>query len=424
MSRPSAPVIEWWTAAVKFTHRLVGWRQKLRYTVGYGPGSRQGSGCRQLLELLRDSVEGNIDTIFSAIQHDIPIEEVAPPTAALEYARRLARHGVEPHALLRAYRLGQQKLLDIVLHEIRSLDWEREVSLEFVVGVTNATFGYIDGISQRVVEVYQQERERWLENRNSLRAMRVRELLDGGEVDVDTASATVGYPLRRTHLAVCVWTPDGSAGDNELDRLQRYVRGLAEALGAPGDSLFIALDRLTGCGWIPLPGDAATGAVAGVRRYAAEHPDGSHLALGDPLPGLDGFRRSYRQALRTRAVAVAAGASAPRVTAAADPGLSAAALLTGDLAEARTWVQEVLGPLSADTKNDARLRETLGVFLRHGSSYTAAADELNLHFNTVKYRVQRAVERRGRPIVPDRLDVELALLICQWFGAAVLRPQR
>jgi DNA-binding PucR family transcriptional regulator len=42
----------------------------------------------------------------------------------------------------------------------------------------------------------------------------------------------------------------------------------------------------------------------------------------------------------------------------------------------------------------------------------------------VKYRVQRAVERRGRPITDDRLDVELALLVCRWFGAAVLDPDR
>ena len=38
-----------------------------------------------------------------------------------------------------------------------------------------------------------------------------------------------------------------------------------------------------------------------------------------------------------------------------------------------------------------------------------------VHFNTVKYRVGRAVERRGRPIDADRLDVELALLLCQWY---------
>ena len=83
-------------------------------------------------------------------------------------------------------------------------------------------------------------------------------------------------------------------------------------------------------------------------------------------------------------------------------------------------MHEVLGPLSSDTDNDARLRETLRVFLRRGASYKAAADQLHLHSNSIKYRVQRAIDRRGRPIGDDRLDVEIALLVCQWFGRAVL----
>ena len=35
----------------------------------------------------------------------------------------------------------------------------------------------------------------------------------------------------------------------------------------------------------------------------------------------------------------------------------------------------------------------------------------------------RAVERRGREIGGDRLDVELALLACHWYGAAVLQQK-
>jgi DNA-binding PucR family transcriptional regulator len=84
------------------------------------------------------------------------------------------------------------------------------------------------------------------------------------------------------------------------------------------------------------------------------------------------------------------------------------------------WVSEVLGPLACRTDNDERLRDTLRVFLRSGSSFKAAAEELHLHFNSVKYRVQRATERRGRPIGDDRLDIEIALLLCHWYGNAVL----
>jgi DNA-binding PucR family transcriptional regulator len=62
--------------------------------------------------------------------------------------------------------------------------------------------------------------------------------------------------------------------------------------------------------------------------------------------------------------------------------------------------------------------------LRERGSYKAAAEQLHLHVNSVKYRIQRAIQRRGRPIADDRLDVESALLVCQWFGAVVLSPDR
>ena len=84
-------------------------------------------------------------------------------------------------------------------------------------------------------------------------------------------------------------------------------------------------------------------------------------------------------------------------------------------------MNEVLGDLATDNEADGRLRETLRVVLGCGSSYKLAAEELNLHFNSVKYRVGRAVARRGRAIDRDRVDVELVLLVCHWYGAGVLQ---
>ena len=83
----------------------------------------------------------------------------------------------------------------------------------------------------------------------------------------------------------------------------------------------------------------------------------------------------------------------------------------------------MLGDLAMDNENDERLRETLFVFLSSEGSYKAAAQRLNLHSNTVKYRVGRAVARRGRPIGPDRLDVELALLLCHWYGDSITKQR-
>ncbi|RFZ72041.1 hypothetical protein DL240490_00358 [Mycobacterium marinum] len=50
-------------------------------------------GDVQLLDLLHASVEGNVAAVLNAIHYDIPIERVESPTAALEYARRLAQGG-------------------------------------------------------------------------------------------------------------------------------------------------------------------------------------------------------------------------------------------------------------------------------------------------------------------------------------------
>ena len=378
-------------------------------------------GDPALLELLRASVAGNVETVFDALRYHISIERVEPPTAALEYARRVAQHGIPVNALVRAYRLGQQQVLAHVLEEIRRAGLEPEAALNTYEAISIVAFRYIDWISQQVTDAYETERERWVENRNSVRALRVRELLDSaaGSVDIDAAIAAIRYPLRLTHLAMILWTSADDAPGRELLRLERFVRDLADSMTLRDGALFVAADQVSGWGWLPLGTAATADPVEHIRRFAADSVDAPHLAMGTAQSGLEGFRRSHRQAQKARRVAVA-GAQNRRVTAAGDPGVAAAALLTEDLAETREWVCETLGPLASDTDNDARLRETMRVFFGEGSSYKGAAERLNLHHNSVKYRVDRAVERRGRRIGDDRIDVEIALLVCHHLGSAVL----
>jgi DNA-binding PucR family transcriptional regulator len=373
------------------------------------------------IELLGASVEGNVDTILHALRHDIAVERVEAPTAALEYARRLAQHGVPVNALVRAYRLGQRRMNDLVFQVVRDVDISPATRVAALEATTGTLFDYIDWISQQVVAVYEEERDRWLEDQNSIRALRVREVVAGrAKVDVDATSESIRYPLRWHHLAVVIWYSDeGRAGD-ELSRLQRFLRELGQATDVGSNPLFAAADQTTGWGWLPYR-SAPPNAVEAVREFVGKRADSPCVAIGSLAPGVDGFRRSYREAQAARAVAVVGGANRATVIAASDPGLAAAALLGGDVAAARVWVTEVLGDLAAETENDERLRETLRVFLRCGSSYKQAAEELDLHFNTVKYRIGRAVARRGRPIEGDRLDVELALLACQWYGQAMLQ---
>ena len=377
-------------------------------------------GDARVMELLGASVEGNVELLLHALRYGIPVERVDPPTAAMEYARRLAQHGVPVNALVRAYRLGQRQMNELVFADLRAADIPESVRYLVIEQITRTLFEYIDWISQQVVAVYEDERERWLENQNSLRAVRVREVLAANNaVDADASSTTIRYPLRWHHLAVIVWCPDEGTEGDELASLQRYVRELAKAAGADANPLFVAADRMCGYGWLPFraePPDAVASVCA-----RAQQGGGPSLAIGTIAAGVDGFRRSHREAQGARAVATASGRHERVVVGASDPGLSIAALLGGDVGYVREWVDDVLGDLAADGENDERLRETLRVFLRCGSSYKSASEELAMHFNTVKYRVGRAEARRGRPIAEDRLAVELALLVCHWYGPAVLR---
>lgn len=411
--------------------RLIARQGEVTRSVGHRLASdiTELRGDPEIIELLGASVGGNVDTIFHALRYDISLENIEAPTAALEYARRLAQRGVPMNALTRAYRIGHALVLDVAGEEINRAGFAPETSLAIFERMTSVTFRYIDWISQQVVAVYEDERDRWLANRNSTQALRVREVLSGNDSDPEAVTAAIRYPMRRQHLAVVLWWPGedkqsvgrAAAHDDALAKLEQFLRAAADHVGTQGSPLFLAADQRTGWGWLPLSGATAPGASAQLRQFTDAHPGAPAVAVGTPLPSVDGFRQSHRQALRAHGVAVTANLTG--VTAADAPGFAAAALMGENQNNAREFVHAVLGPLAGSSGNDARLRETLQVFLRHGGSYTAAAEELVVHFNTVKYRVGRALERRGRPLGDDRLDVEMALLLSQWYAAAVLNDE-
>jgi DNA-binding PucR family transcriptional regulator len=372
------------------------------------------------IPLLDAGIEGNVTTALYALGHDTPVECVRAPTAALEQARRIAQQGLPVNVLVRIYRLGQRSFTHLALSELKRIDVPPNARVTIVERITETLFAYVDWMSQQVVEVYEEERERWLETRNSVRALRVREVLTGRQsVDVDSAITAIRYPLRWHHVALVVWYPAATGEADELARMQRFVRELGVAVQASAPPLFVAADRSTGWAWLPFQG-APDGIVAAVRKFSLQHQDSPSVAIGSPAAGLIGFRRSHAQADAVRSVVLLRKDVNPTAVANSDLGLAAAALVCENIEHTRAWVAEVLGNLAADTDNDARLRETLRVFLNSGSSYKLAADELTLHFNTVKYRVGRALARRGRPITDDRFDVELALLLCHWYGDALL----
>ncbi|MGW5432953.1 PucR family transcriptional regulator [Streptomyces sp. NPDC004059] len=370
--------------------------------------------------MLAESVESNLRLAAQVYGGEIGVGDIRAPHGAREYARRLAQYEVAPTALIRAYRLGQHIHVTWAVDELVRAFPDPVRALAAARTLLSVNFRYIDLISEQVIEDYQAERERWLAHRSTVRTQTLERLLAAESVDAAAAESTLGLRLRQHHIAAVLWTAGGHDSPSDLRVLESAAGRLGEAVGATGAPLVWPKDRSTLWIWFPVgrqvePPDPA-------RTEAALDGIAPRIlgGLGAPGFGVTGFRQSHEDALQAAQVATIGGGRPRRLTCYTEPGVRTAALLAADLAGTRRLVSSSLGGLDARTDSAARLRETLLVFLDERRSHVAAAQRLHLHKNTVKYRVAKAVEQRGRPLDEDQLDLQLALIACHWLGQAVL----
>lgn len=368
-----------------------------------------------LVDLLAGSVGSNLETLTHLLRGHVPVDDVRAPAAAVEYARRLAQRGTPPGALLRAYRLGQQLVLAWAGDQIAAQVGDPHTALRTSQLLTETSFAYIDAVSEDVMGAYQGERERWLAHRGATRREVLEALLRGERRSAAQVEAALGYRLAQHHLGLLLW--DDEATVAAAGAPEEAIARIAAHLGA-GTPLVVPHDRGTWWAWLPVDAAADTRGLDVLPGSGA--PTRMRVAAGRVAHGLDGLLATHRSAVATQRVAQVGQVPPGRLVSAADPTVRAAALLVGDLPATRALVVEALGPLAADDAPAARLRETLLVFVQERESHVAAAARLHLHRNTVKYRVDRAVALRGRPLSEDRLDLELALVACRHLAPAVL----
>jgi len=374
-----------------------------------------------LTDLLRASCEGNVENILNALRLRIQVKDVEAPSAAFEYARRLAQRGVPVNNLVRAYRLGQQQLLEAIFEECEQQDADQRLRASAYQQIVPLTFEYIDWISQGVVEVYETERERWLAERSSARVSRVKELIAGKETDIDGAEAVIGYRLRVSHLGAVLWVHDMGAQQDQVARFGKAASAISAHLGSTRSPLVVPRDRASAWAWFAVPEDVVvdTSAIRSILVEVGGLPV-PMASFGQVLPGPVGFRRTHLQALQAQQVAMIRDDPQHPVLSFDEPGLKVAALLSGELDNARLWVRETLGDLALDDEQHERLRRTMLLFFQHDSNYTATAEAMLMHKNSVKYRLASAEKALGRPLSSDRQAIELALTACYWLGRAVL----
>lgn len=371
-------------------------------------------------DMMRASTASNLDAFVAVVLYGAPPTDSVGPRPAVDYAHRLAQQGIEPSALLSAYRIGLEHALLWTMDRIAAGGWPARVALEATRRVAELAFRYIDAISGQILTEYTQERARWLADTTTARTAVVNRLLADEPVDVELAERTLGYRLRGRHLALVLWTDqsDGSSGLRTLERIYGRVRSV---LAGPPGGLFLARDAATAWAWLPVPESGAGEPSVVLRASATELDDaGVSIAVAGPDAGVAGFAAAHREASTVRNLAAIAPSGVPRVLSAADAEVRTAVLLMRDLDSTRRLVAHALGALAADDDQTARLRETTKAFLAANHSYVRTAEILTMHKNTVRYRVEKATALRGRPLDQDRITLDLALIACHWLGARVM----
>lgn len=374
----------------------------------------------KLVELLEASVHGNVSTILHVLTNSIPVEHLQPTTAAVEYAMRLAQRDVSSHSLVRAYHMGQDALMKTFYDEVGELCLPGTRPLAVAKHISEVIYSYIDWITLYVFEAYEQERRRWFGAQGNLHSSTIHALLNGTDYSTDTFESEVGYRLGQSHVALIAWNA-GQPGTEDLGQLDLSVRAVARDLRADGTPIVTAIDRGTVWAWLPF-GRRHPSIDTG--SLAPRIPDGCRVVLGLPGVGIAGFCRSHEQARTAYSVISRLPAREGPVTSFGDPGVAVVALLAENLDSTRAWVRDLLGPLADDTDQARTLRTTMSTYFETSESHLHTAQRLNLHRNTVKYRINKTL---GDPETGlsrhSKLDLALALLVCEFLGPQVLRER-
>jgi len=373
-----------------------------------------------LIDLLDASVDSNINTIVHLLINAIPVERIQAPTAAVEYALRLAQRGVPSYSLVRAYQLGQEYLMTEVLEEAERIDADLASTLRAVRVIADALYQYIDWICLHLLERYEDERGRWATTSGNVASAMLQGLLRGVDTSVHDFEAETGYRFDQLHVGLVLWSRDDAGITDALLAMERISRELESTVATGTPPLFSAIDRTTGWLWIGRA-DRSEPIDRHVADVLAKFPE-IGAAVGLPEPGIDGFRRTHTQARETFELALAARERIGQVVGFGDRGIALISMLLQQPGALQRWVCDVLGPLGEVSSAAARARATLGAWLEHDRNFQATAEALQVHRNTVKYRVERIAAEMDDRLEERRVDLELALLACRLLGDELLVP--
>ncbi len=336
--------------------------------------------------------------------------EVRPAPQIHDLARTLARRGYELPLLLAVYRVGQRAtwkyITGLLQSEVSDPALRSAVLLRFW---SQAAF-WIDSTVESLIVTFTAEREQWQRGALARRADIVNSLLAGQSVDLEVAITTLAYPLRQHHTAFTLRVDDKVPDADVQNLVESAARTVAGTLAGCRPLIVSSGARAAWC-WTATP--------CAIERLPetelCDLPRFVRATMGNCHPDVEGFRLSHSEAIAALTVADITGAPVVHFS---DVEL---ACLTAGLVDRDgriAFVRRELAGLAESDDATERLRDTLQVYLQQGCDAAATGELLNLHPNTVRYRVRQAEKKLGHSIQRRRVQLELALEIVSVLGIA------
>ena len=338
---------------------------------------------------------------------DPAMTSLGAPTLA--YTQEGAKRGISLTTLIRSYRLGHAAAWEAVVSLIAAHAGDLEQRAIATELCSALLFAYVDAALCLAEDFYSAERERWVRSTAATRAETVDTILAGRPIDAALASRRLGYELERQHTAVIAWLQAQEEGRDTHAAMEAAIGEVRERLGATR-ALVHPLGILSIAAWIGMH-DGVSPRQLDDLRFDTQAAPGVRLAIGEPAPGILGFRQSHNEAAQARRIAELA--ARPPGTITPYRRVALAAIATADIDQARRFVQRELRGLTADDDLTSRLTGTLRTYLDEHSSRSRTAKRLGIHENTVSYRIKQAEEILGRGVDQRTLELRLALALAQ-----------
>lgn len=304
------------------------------------------------------------------------------PRELILQARRAAHGGTTLESLLHDYFDGYALFCDFVVQAVEEAPPRQVSTLRHLLP---GQVMRLDRVLVAVAGAHARERRRRPRPPEARQLACVKRLLAGEDVE----PGELAYELQGWHLGAIAL----GEGAPQLLRDIAAAAGLRLLLVRPAEG--------TAWGWFG--GRRPVAVVPHARRERKAKGAMSVIALGEPGRGIEGWRRTHRQA----SAALSLARHNPEgVTPYADVCLLASVARDELLSDSLR--QLYLAPLS-DARNGGVLPETLRAYFAAGRNISSTAAALGVSRQTIRTRLRTAEEELGRTLESCGPEVEVAL---------------